>query len=267
MRRNVFADLYKPRVTCAALVAVLALALSGCVTTKTGAFTDANEEQALEASLQLARTYIGDRNWDAAKRHLKNALEIDEHNGEVHEALALVYQNGGEMELAGHHYERAMRFSGNQSRIRMNYASFLYGQQRYQEAEKLLQQVVDDVLYEHRASAFVSLGRVRMRLEKFEQAQQAFHRAFLLNRDSPVAVFELADAYYALENYAQSQRFYQRFREMVKQQTARTLWLGIRLAAQFDDRDALSSYSMALKNLYPKSEEYLRYRAQFEPDA
>ena len=177
MWRSVYADIRKLRSLSVLLLLGAMLLSTGCVTTKSGAFTKADEQKALEASLQLARSYIGDRNWDAAKRHLKNALEIDENNGEVHEALALVFQSSGEVELAEHHYERAMRLSGNQSRIRMNYAAFLYNQQRYDEAERLLEQVVEDVLYEHRASAFISLGRVRMRLEEYDEAQQAFRAA------------------------------------------------------------------------------------------
>jgi type IV pilus assembly protein PilF len=42
--------------------------------------------------------------------------------------------------------------------------------------------------------------------------------------------------------------------------------LGIQLAAQYNDRNALASYGLALKNLYPKSNEYLQYKSQYQND-
>ena len=79
-------------------------------------------------------------------------------------------------------------------------------------------------------------------------------------------MLELAEVYFELEDYAQSQRFYDGFRRQTPQQTARALWLGVRLADRFNNSDAMSSYSLALKNLYPTSNEYLEYQRVYGKD-
>ena len=47
---------------------------------------------------------------------------------------------------------------------------------------------------------------------------------------------------------------------MVRRQSARGLWLGIRLARETGDRDAEGSYVLALSNMYPDSAEYQSYK-------
>ena len=62
-----------------ASVAVTDCLAGRCVTTETGGFEDKKDPQkAVEFSVQAARSYIQEGNWEAAKRHLKNALEIDD---------------------------------------------------------------------------------------------------------------------------------------------------------------------------------------------
>ena len=117
-----------------ALPAVLAL-LAGCVTTTEGGFTEeASPEKALNQRVELARQYIGDGNWEAAKRNLKLAYELDPNSADVYEAFALVYQSTGEYELAEENFKKALKIDPKFSRARNNFAAFLFSQQRYEEA-------------------------------------------------------------------------------------------------------------------------------------
>ena len=242
--------------------------LAGCVTTERSVFTEkADKQKAHETSTQLARQYIRKRNWDAAKRHLKNALEIDQDSAEVNEAMAMVLQNTGEYEMAETHYKKALRGDGNLSRVRLNYAAFLYNQNRYQEAADNLETVVDDVLYERRDLAFESLGICYMQLKKYAKAEAAFDRAYLMERDKPMLAFRLAEANYQLGHIDKAKTYYDRFRKSVKTQPPAGLLLGVRLARKLGDKNAESSYGLALKNLYPQSEEYRQYQQEFGNDA
>jgi type IV pilus assembly protein PilF len=68
--------------------------LTACITTESGGIGDkADDQKAVEYSVQLALSYIRNGNWDAAKRHLKTALEIDDSSAEVFLTMALVFQN------------------------------------------------------------------------------------------------------------------------------------------------------------------------------
>ena len=100
---------------------------------------EASPEKALQERVALARQYIGEGNWDAAKRNLKLAKEINPNSPEVHEAFALIYWRTGEYEMAEENFKDAIRMKKNFSRCRNNYAAFLYSQERYEEAEKQLE--------------------------------------------------------------------------------------------------------------------------------
>lgn len=250
------------------LICVLVLLQSACVSTETGGFGDkVDNAKTVEYSVQLARQYIRDRNWNAAKRHLKTALKLDKSSPEIYEALALVFQSTGEIQLAEQNYKKSIRLDADNSRVHNNYGAFLYQQRRYREATKQLEAVADDALYESRAAAFVNLGRCYVQLNELDKARDVFRRAYLMNRNNYRVSYALADVYFKLEDYPTSQRYYEAYRQLSKQQTAQALWLGIRLARKFENNNAVSSYVLALKNLYPTSQEYLDYRSTFGDDS
>ena len=232
--------------------AIIALSLSACISSTESVFTDkADPDKALEYRVELARKYIGEGDWENAKRNLRLATEIDPNNAEVYEAFALVYQSTGEFELAEDNFETAIRLDKGFSRARNNYAAFLYAQGRYKEAEAQLEVVVQDTLYKGRPRAFVNLGLCRVQNFDPQGAEEAFRRALTMDRTNTIALLELAQLRYDAGDYETAGRYYGTYRTVVRQQSARGLWLGIRLARQEGDRNAESSFALALANLYP----------------
>jgi type IV pilus assembly protein PilF len=239
---------------------LLALGCAGCVTNTGRVFTDPPApEKALERRVELARQYIGEGDWDNAKRNLAQAAAIDSNNAEVHEAFALVYQSTGEEELAEKSFRKAIQLNRKFSRARNNYAAFLFAQQRYQEAEKELELVVQDPLYTARPRAYMNLGLCRLQLDQPESAEQAFSRALSMDRTNTVALLEMAILRYDAGDYSAASRYYGVYRTAVRRQSARGLWLGIRLAQATGDRNAEGSYVLALGSLYPDSPEYREF--------
>ena len=256
-----------PTLAAGFVVTVLVVSLSACVTSTTGGFTEgASQEVALERRVELARNYIGEGNWNDAKRNLELAAAIDPDNAEVHEAFALVYQSTGEYELAEESFEKAISAKHDFSRARNNYAAFLFSQSRYEEAEVQLDFVVEDTLYSARPQAFVNLGVCRLRLFDAPGAEQAFVRALSMDRSNSIALLELALLRFDAEDYKSASRYYSSYRGVVRPQSSRGLWLGVRLAQKNGDRDAESSYAMALTNLYPQSPEYEAYQREGQDD-
>tara|TARA_B110000503_G_scaffold25349_1_gene40059 strand:- start:25415 stop:26209 length:795 start_codon:yes stop_codon:yes gene_type:complete len=235
--------------------------LGGCVTTTEGGFTeDASPTKALEKRVSLARQYIGEGNWEAAKRNLQLADQINPNNPEVYEAFALVYQSTGEYELAEENFKKAISIDKNFSRCRNNYAAFLYSQQRYQEAEEQLDYVIKDTLYSGRPNAFVNLGLCRLKLFDTQGAEEAFVRALAMDRTNQIALLELTRIRYEAQDYPTANKYYDTYRSVVRKQSAAGLLLGIQLAKADGDRNSEGSYAMALRNLYPKSAEYQAYK-------
>jgi type IV pilus assembly protein PilF len=242
------------------MIALLLVSTAGCITTKETVFTgEASPDKVLEQRVALARQYIGEGNWDDAKRNLAIAYEIEPEAPEVHEAFALVYQSTGETELAEESFKRAISLDKDFSRARNNYAAFLAGQERYGEAEKQLEYVVKDSLYTARPQAFVNLGLCRVQLFDPQGAEEAFVRALSMDRRSPIALLELSQLRFDAKDYDNAERYYGTYRTVIRQQSARGLWLGIRIARATGDRDAEGSYALALANRYPKSPEFEAY--------
>ena len=248
----------------ALLSGIAMIALAGCVSTQTGGFESKKDpKKALEYSIDAARSYLQQGNYDAAKRHLKNALEIDERNADVHETMAQVFWRTGEFEQADDHFRRALSVAGNDTRIRNNYAAFLYSQTRYRDAEEQLLKVTTDLLYERRSDAFISLGRVQLKLKKYDAAKDTLERALLMQRGNPETLFALAEVSYQLGDFTKAQKYYAAYRQQVPTQSAESLWLGIRLAEKNSDHDTVASYALALKNLFPRSDEYGEYKSVY----
>ena len=179
-------------------------------------------------------------------------------------AYRLYIQNTGEFERAEEHYKEAVDLDRSLSRARLNYGSFLYGQKRYKEAVKQFEIVVDDTLYSKRYNAFVNLGRCYFVLADYKKAEENYTTAYMMrSRHHPGLYLQLAEVYYRLGQFPNSQKFFDKYNSNVKSKSSTALLLGARLAKQFDDKDAISSYGLALKNLYPRSQQYLDYKQEF----
>jgi type IV pilus assembly protein PilF len=246
---------------------LICAALAGCITTTESVFTEeASPQKALEKRVGLARQYIGQGNWEAAKRNLQMAQEIDANSPEVYEAFALVYQSTGEYELAEDNFKKAISLDKNFSRCRNNYAVFLFSQQRYKEAEEQLDYVVKDSLYSGRPNAFVNLGLCRLKLFDTQGAEEAFVRALAMDKTNQIALLEVARIRYEAQDYTTANKYYGTYRTAVRKQSAAGLLLGIQLAKADGNRDAEASYALALRNLYPRSAEYQAYKRTVKRD-
>lgn len=244
-----------------AALCLMVATLGGCVSTTERVFTEeASPKEALQKRVALARRYIGEGDWERAKRNLELAKQIDPDDADVHEAFALMYQSSGELELAEEHFERAIRLDRDCSRCRNNYAAYLYSQERYREAEEQLERVVRDSLYSGRPRAFVNLGLCRRKLSDNQGADEAFVRALSLDSTNRIALLELTDLRLKAGDYRAAREYYSAYRSLVRRQSPRGLWLGIRLARQSGDTDAEASYALALGSLYPDSPEYRAYQ-------
>lgn len=244
-----------------ALMMIGALLLSACVTeTQHSAYTkEVSKDSAVQSHVNAGMEYLAKGDSENALRHLKNAHDRDPKSPVVQNGLALAFQMSGENELAEKHYKAALRADSNMTMARNNYGVFLYREGRYPEACKQMRLVIKDSLYDGRTSAFQNLGQCELKLGNLEEAEEAFERALAMNRMHSPAMLELADINMQQGEYVTAQNYYTTYKSLAEQ-NARSLYIGIQLADYFDDEDKRASYALALKNMYPYSEEYLRYK-------
>lgn len=240
------------------LVFLAGMLLQACVTVEDKVFTaDTSDANAIQTRVNIALRYLQQDNPEQAISNLQMALQIDPKSPRVHEVLGIAFQQAGEFELAEDHYRRALRYDPNYSRGRNNYATFLMTLDRYDDACKELKKVVNDVYYDRRSFAFFNLGQCALKIGNLEEAEESFKRSLRMDRTLTASRLELADVYYKQGNYSEAQTYLDAYRAEVDKAGPRALLLSIRLAEQFKDQDAVASYKMALKSMYPRSKEYL----------
>lgn len=238
-----------------ALAILWSVLLSGCVTETTGGLPEpAVAEKRVQAQLDLARGYLENRDYSRARAPLNRALEIDPRSVEGHVLMAVLLQGEGEMALAEQHYKLALRHEPNDSQALNNYASFLYRQQRYDEALGLLRELVKDTEYPARSQAYENLGLAELIAGDREAARQAFIRALNLNFAQPRSSLELARLSYSDGNFELAHEYYEAFRVRARQ-SPRSLCMGMKISEALGDSDQRASYALALQNLYPESAE------------
>jgi type IV pilus assembly protein PilF len=252
-----------------ALLAVMmsALLLNACVTTTQGGFNvESSEDRALQDYIQLAAGYYAADDLVSAKRHVDNALAIDSRSAEAHNIRALIHQREGESRLARETFEYAVRLDPSNSRVRNNFAAFLYGRDDFQQAYEQLQLVAGDTEYESRPLAFQNLGLAASAAGHREEAIEAFERALALDSTLHRAALQLAELHFEDGEFGEAREYYEQFRTNSQfnnvDQTTRSLWLGIRLAWRFDNRETVRDYARQLEQMYPDSEQYRMYLQQ-----
>lgn len=237
------------------LLLVFVGGLSGCITTIEGSVREeASEPARVRAQIDLARGYLAENDFQQARRPLDRALELDRKSVEANVLKAIVHQQENEVKLAEKHYKLALRYDSKDPQALNNYGGFLFSQGRAEEAVVPLRKAVENTGYPARAQAFLNLGLVEVALENVDAAREAFTRSLSLNDQMTQPHLELADIYFIEGNYVQAVEHYSKFRTGARQ-SPRSLCLGMRLAGSLKMANELSSYRLALKNLYPGSKE------------
>ena len=234
--------------------------LSGCVTETTGVKKkEVNREDVLEKLINLGVGYLRQRDYSRAKENLRKALEIDPKSSFAHTTFGVLFQLEGEHRLAEEHFKNAFKYDSDFAQARNNYGAFLFSRGRFAEAVTQLEAASNDRFYPKRPQVFENLGVSYLRLGDETLAENAFIRAVELNFSQARALLELADIRFGQQNFTESRRLYLRH-EALSQQSARSVWLCVRLARIFDNQDQEASCSLVLKNIFPASEEYKQYQ-------
>lgn len=240
------------------LTALLVL-LSGCVTTMEKEVAKVQPEKALATHIQLGLGYLRENNLDSARFHFTKAADIAPNDAGMLNGRGLLYQLEGEPKLAEESFKKALRADKNFTQARLNYATFLYGKERYEEAYEHYETASDDIGYDRRAVALYGVGISALKIGKKDRALAALKQSALLDRSFAPAHLELASYYFDVEDFTECKKSLTKF-EQLSQPSARSLWLGIRIERIFGNKDKESSQVLSLKNLYPYSPEYLEYR-------
>ncbi|PTY36091.1 hypothetical protein BGP77_01880 [Saccharospirillum sp. MSK14-1] len=248
------------RLTLAALVMVL---LAGCVTTSSRTRLDeqANTDQAVQTYIQIGYRHFENNNLHQAKAALNEALSLDDQAAGAYLGLARVFDVERETALAEENFQRAVRYGGG-TESTFQYAVFLYNEGRYQAARDRFSDVTDDAFYLRRAQSFEYLALSERRLGHDAAAIAAYRRTLTLDRQRASAYLGLADLLYHQGESSDAFDAYQSFRRLADaQQSASSLWLGIRLAEAINRPELTVELADQLARRFANSEEFQLYQS------
>lgn len=190
-----------------------ALLLSSCVTSTTGGFTASSEERAERDLVQLANGYFEAGDMAGARRNVAKALAVNARSAEAYNVLAMVQHHEGDDALARETYLHALVLDRDNSRVRNNYAAFLFDAEEYEQAYRQLAIVAEDTSYEFRGLVFENLGLSALRTDRPQRAEAAFERALQLNSSLSRAALELAQIKFENGELAAAQDYYKMYLE------------------------------------------------------
>lgn len=219
---------------------------------------DKNQEAA-ETYVQLGLGYLRKGERQRARTNLLKALEKDKRSANAHNAMALLFQMDGENKLAEEHFQKAIDYEPDLTRVRYNYAAFLFRQKRFGDAKQQFLIASEDINYTRRGQVFYNLGLIAKQLDKAEEAQEAWEKAIKLSPKLPGPFLELAEVYFERGDHPRAKRFLVHY-EGLSKPTARALWLGVRLEYAFGNKDGEASKALALTKLFPYAEETIEYK-------
>ncbi len=235
------------------------LSLSSCAQKLVNENLDKSE--AAKRYIQAALAYLEEGHTRKAFLHLQKSESFEKKSVDLFNAYALLYRAEGDERKEETYYKKALGESRNDARTKNNYGSFLCFHDEPEKGVRLLEEATSDYEYPGRAEAFVNKGLCELNLGKKVEAEDSFQQALRLNTSSLRPHLELATLYLEKNDARAANMYYQQYLRQAPQHTARTLWLGIRLAEQRNDSNTVSSYSLQLQKMFPNSKEYKEYLA------
>ncbi|MEX0942182.1 MAG: type IV pilus biogenesis/stability protein PilW [Pseudomonadales bacterium] len=242
-----------------AVIAILMLMLAGCVSETSQSNRAESKAKQVQSLVDLGVGYLRNGEYARAKENLTRALEINPNSPLAHNTLALVFQLEQEYEAAEDHFKIAIKTDPKFTRARNNYGAFLFERGRYRDAIVQLEQASEDRFYAGRSTVFENLGVAHTRLGNSAEAERAFERSVALNPEQPRALLELGLIRLEQQRFVESRELYRRHAR-VAPQSARGLFLCVRVSRVFKDNNEEASCALALKNVFPGSNEYKKYR-------
>lgn len=236
-----------------ALTALIALALlSACA--PQNAREGGPEGSAARINVDLGKAYIANKDYSQALKKLKRALSQDPEYADAHGTIAVLYWRLGEDRKAERQFERALELDPKNSLIHNSYGAFLCNRKRLDDADRQFHLALSNPLYDHPEVAYTNAGVCMLRKPDKVKAEQYFRAALRHAPQFPPALLNMAVLSFGQKRYQESEGYLKRY-QAVGQESAASLWLGIRVERQLGNLDAAASYALRLKSKFPDSEE------------
>ena len=232
------------------LLLVVLLGLSACANQPRFS-GQTNDKEAAKANSGLGYEYLRQGDYPRALAKLRKALEQDPSLPQAHGAIALLYQQLQEYGLAEVHFKKALTLDKSNFNMQNNYAVFLCGRGRHQEALGYFAKVANSPLNTQPENAYTNAGVCARRIPDMQLAETNFREALRRNPKSAEALAQMAAISYDRGDYMRTRAFVQRY-EAVAPESPQMLLLALRTERQLGNGQAAADYEQQLRTSYPE---------------
>ncbi len=242
------------------LVVWLGCWLAACTSTgetKTGEKSEGRK--AAETNAALGRQYMDRKQYEIALEKLKRAVAFDNSYAPAHTLLGVLYETIGETAKAGEEYKLAVRYDEDGGEVNNNYAVYLCGQGKHNDADRHFQKALKDPFYTTKYVAAGNAGLCALNDNDLDKAERYLRQSLEYDQKYAPALLPLAQVSYRKQDFLRARAFLQRF-EAVGPVNSESLYLGYLIESELGDEKSASRYRENLMDQFPGSAEAAKMR-------
>ncbi|MGB5260967.1 MAG: type IV pilus biogenesis/stability protein PilW [Gammaproteobacteria bacterium] len=228
--------------------------LSACATSPDSAVQDALLAAA-QTNTRLGIEYLRTGQLDKSRDRLERAISQAPDYPGAHEAIAVLYEQVGDLAQAEKHYRKALSLEPENGSALNNYGQFLCKSQRISEAEEKFSRAVNNPYYRTPWVPQTNAGICMMGVPDNQRAEEYLRQALKNRPDYAPALLTMGMISYDEGNYLSTRAYLQRYQEN-SESTPESLWLAIRTEYALKDHQAWGNYALKLRNEFPDSEQF-----------
>ncbi len=227
--------------------------LAGCSSTLKKTDAEYKGDPA-EINAQLGIEYMREGMYAAALEKLNKAAKSNPRLQLAQVSLAILYEKLGQDDKAVKHYRKAYSIDRTDTVTLNAYGQFLCRQGELEKADKMFVTAAKDPLYQHPELIWTNAGICAMKRPDAVLASTYFRQALKRSPGYAPALREMVHSSFGQENYLATRAYLQRL-QAIAPLGPEFLWIGVQVEASLQDRDAVSSYTLLLKNQHPDADE------------
>jgi type IV pilus assembly protein PilF len=244
------------------VVLAAALHLTGCGTPASRNSDEPGKARKFaETNTSLGRQYMDRGQYEVALEKLKRAVAYDKTYAPAHTLLGVLYETLGQQDEALEEYRRAVHYDPTDGDVNNNYAVFLCGQDKSEEADRYFQIAMKDPFYSTPEVVYANAGLCALGTNDLDKAERYLRQSLEYDAEFAPALLPMADLNYRNGDFLRARAFLQRF-EAVGTSDAQSLFLGYRIEYALGDATTSARYKQDLLSKFPDSTEAAQAREQ-----
>jgi type IV pilus assembly protein PilF len=239
-----------------------ALLLTGCASPANKASdSPSRARKAAATNTSLGRQYIDLGKYEIALEKLKRAVAYDKTYAPAHTLLGVLHETLGQRDQAMKEYRLAVRYDPDDGDVNNNYAVFLCGQNKGEEADQYFQVAMEDPFYDTPKVLYANAGLCALQANNLDKAERYLRQSLEYDEKFAAALLPMAELQFRGGSFLNARAFLQRF-EAVGESDAQSLLLGYRIESALGDTATADKYRRDLLGSFPDSAEAKLAREQ-----